>query len=174
MSGDELKPENQVASALVHQIEVALRLGSNSDVEELVLKYGLPFVGTARPKGYRLRRKKECFLNSFYAADEELGFYVEGYALHKGLLFQHAWITLDGLHAVEVTLRSPVLDYHYFGIPFSIEILRAEIGARNSWQVPVLDYAFPMTRMEDLLQKAIAAPPDYGRFAEPVAAHPMR
>ena len=116
----------------------------------------------------------ECFLNSFYAADEELGFYVEGYALHEGLLFQHAWITLDGLHAVEVTLRGLVSDNHYFGIPFSLEILRAEIGTRNSWHVPMLDYAFPMARMEDLLQKAIASPPDYGRCAEPVAAHSIR
>ena len=58
MSEDELTHENQVASALVHQMEVARRLVGNSDVEELVLKYGLPFIGTARPKGYRLRRKK--------------------------------------------------------------------------------------------------------------------
>jgi hypothetical protein len=123
---------------------------------------------------YRLRRKKECFLNSYYAADQELGFYVEGYALHKDLLFQHAWTTQDGLHAVDVTLRGPISDYHFFGIPFSLEILTAEIGARDSWQFPLLDHAFPMARMENLLQKAIASPPDYACCAEPVAAHSIR
>ena len=56
MSGDELKPENQAASALVHQKEVALRLGSNSDVEELVLKYGLPHQDQHGVEGYGLRR----------------------------------------------------------------------------------------------------------------------
>jgi hypothetical protein len=173
MSGDELKQENPVARALVHQMEVARRLDGNSDVEELVLKYGLPFIGTARPRGYRLRRKKECFLNSYYAADEGLGFYVEGYALHKDLLFQHAWITLDGLHALDVTLRGPISDYRYFGIPFSLEILSAEISVRNNWQFPLFDYAVPMARMEDLLQKAITSPPDYARCAEPAGAHSM-
>jgi 3(or 17)beta-hydroxysteroid dehydrogenase len=73
MSGDELKHENPAARELVRKVEGTRRFGGNTKVEEVVLKYGLPFIGTARPKGYRLRRKKECFLNSYYAADEELG-----------------------------------------------------------------------------------------------------
>jgi hypothetical protein len=171
MSGDELKYENPAVRELVRKIEGARRFGGNTKVEEAVLKYGLPFIGVARPKGYRLRRKKECFLNSYYTADKELGFYVEGYALHRDLLFQHAWITLDGLHAVDVTLRGPISDYHFFGIPFSLKILTAEICARDNWQFPLLDHAFTAARMDDLLQKAVASPPDYARFAEPVAAH---
>jgi hypothetical protein len=74
----------------------------------------------------------------------------------------------------DVTLRGPISDYHFFGIPFLLEVLTAEIGARDSWQFPLLDYAFPVARMEDILQKSIASPPDYARCAEPVATHSIR
>ena len=67
--------------------------GSNTNVEKAVLKYGRPFIGTARPKGYRQRARKECFLNSFGLADSERGFYVKCYGLHYNYsLFQHAWV----------------------------------------------------------------------------------
>jgi len=63
---------------------------------------------------------------------KERGFYVEGYAMsHEDWPFQHAWITLDGLHAVDVTLRSPASDCFYFGISIPFRILRAEILARD-------------------------------------------
>jgi len=93
---------------------------------------------------------------------KERGFYVEGYAMsHEDWPFQHAWITLDGLHAVDVTLRSPASDCFYFGISIPFRILRAEILARDGrFPVPLLDHAFPMAKMEGVLQRAIAVPPD--------------
>jgi len=99
---------------------------------------------------------------------KERGFYVEGYAMsHEDWPFQHAWITLDGLHAVDVTLRSPASDCFYFGISIPFRILRAEILARDG-RFPLLDHAFPMAKMEGVLQRAIAVPPDCAPYVEPV------
>jgi hypothetical protein len=119
MSRDDVKNENPVARQLGRKIEGFRRvdIDSNLKVEELVLKYGRPFISVDRPKGFRLGAKKECFLNSYYAADKGQGFYVEGYGLHEDWLFHHAWITLDGLHAVDVTLRGSVSGYQFFRDP---------------------------------------------------------
>ena len=107
--------------------------GFDPKVEPAVLKYGRAFIGINRPKGYRQRAAKNCYLNSFYLADAERGVYVDGFSLlpDQGLLFRHAWITLDGIHAVDVTLRHPAPECHFFGIPFSLEILSAEVVARQ-------------------------------------------
>jgi len=69
MSRDDVKNENPVARQLGRKIEGFRRvdIDNNLKVEELVLKYGRPFVSVDRPKGFRLSAKKECFLNSYYA-----------------------------------------------------------------------------------------------------------
>jgi hypothetical protein len=174
VSRDVVKDENPVARQLVRKIEGMRRVDieSNLKVEEVVLKYGRPFTAVDRPKGFRLGAKKECFLNSYYAADKGQGFYVEGYGLYEDWLFQHAWITLDGLHAVDVTLRGSVSGYHFFGIPIPLVILRAEAVAREG-RLPLLDHALPTAKMEDLLQRAMAVPPDYAPYEEPVATGPI-
>jgi hypothetical protein len=172
MSRDDVKNENPVARQLGRKIEGFRRvdIDSNLKVEELVLKYGRPFISVDRPKGFRLGAKKECFLNSYYATDKGQGFYVEGYGLHEDWLFHHAWITLDGLHAVDVTLRGSVSGYQFFGIPISLVIMRREVVARQG-RLPLLDHALPTARMEDLLQRAMAVPPDYALFEELVTTH---
>lgn len=39
--------------------------------------------------------------------------YVEGFAIGKGeLCFGHAWVTLDGIHAIDVTLQDDRA-FHY-------------------------------------------------------------
>jgi hypothetical protein len=138
----------------------------NTTVEQAVLKYGRPFIGMGRPKGYRQRAAKNCYLNSFYLADADRGVYVEGYALLPGHLFQHAWITIDGTHAVDVTLQD-ISDCQFFGIPFSLKTILDEIRSRGDRPFPLLDHAQPMETMEDLLRRATRSPPDFPNDIEP-------
>ncbi len=66
-----------------------------------------------RPKGYRKRRDQECFYNAQMLAIEDRGRYVEGYAQsrHLNMLVHHAWITLDGVHAIDPTWQEPGAKY---------------------------------------------------------------
>jgi hypothetical protein len=59
---------------------------------------------------------------------------------------------MNGLHAVDVTLRSPASDCFYFGISIPFPILRAEILARDG-RFPLLDHAFPIAKMEGRASK---------------------
>jgi hypothetical protein len=156
--------QNAVVRALLHRVGFC---PDGATVEQAVLKYGRPFIGTERPKRYLLGVKKNCFRNSFYVAAAERGFYVEGYALSgPGGLFHHAWITIDGIHAVDLTLRGSIPDYQFFGVAFPLRVLNDEIEIRQGY-LPLLDWAHPLERMEDLLQRATRLPPDYGLGMEP-------
>src|SRR5262245_34286586 len=104
-------------------------------VEETVLKYGRGYIGIERPKGFRHQRaRKQCFRNAAEAALRGRGQYVEGYTLnrtdHLHMIFQHAWITLDGVHAIDQTLPdAPAHDY--FGIPFSNDVINKAFAVRG-------------------------------------------
>ena len=75
---------------------------------ETFKKSARPFEPIARPKGYRKKKDKECFYNAAMFAIDKRGRYVEGYGQSVGgLMVHHAWITLDGVHAIEVTWREP-------------------------------------------------------------------
>ena len=89
-----------------------------------VIDYGRPYVGINRPKGYRKRKAKQCFWNAARLAINDCGTYVEGYASLPigGPALHHAWVTLDGVHAVDVTWDAPA-DCHYVGIAFPKKIV---------------------------------------------------
>ena len=115
----------------------------NVAVEQAVLAYGRPFIGISRPKGYRLRGARRCFANAGDLALSERGIYVEGFALgpdDRGTVVHHAWITLDGVHAIDVTWRRQASDCHYYGIPFSNDVLRRLLLRRSYWG-PLLDWS---------------------------------
>jgi hypothetical protein len=121
-------------------------------VENVVLKHGRPFIWTERPSGYRRRAIKRCFVNAGKLAFEKRGVYVEGFAMagKAGLAFHHAWITLDGLHAIEVTLSAS--NVSYFGIPFSLEVLQRWTVKQGYWGL--LHNHYPIEKMEELLTDA--------------------
>jgi hypothetical protein len=108
-------------------------------VEEVVLKYGRAYIGIERPKGFRRQRAREhCFMNAADAALRGRGQYVEGYALnrpdHLRMIFHHAWITVDGVHAIDQTLAdAPAHDY--FGVPFANDVLTKAFAARGYYGV---------------------------------------
>jgi hypothetical protein len=81
---------------------------------------GKLFTGIKRPKGFRQMRRRDCFRNSqSLAIDDGRATYVEGLCIHRseGVAFAHGWLTLDGEHAIDVTLRNAE-SYAYFGIAF--------------------------------------------------------
>ena len=61
--------------------------------------------------------------------------YVEGFAIDPNTAppVHHAWLTLDGANAVDVTWRSLATECYYFGILFSNEILRRFTVRTKSW-----------------------------------------
>jgi hypothetical protein len=168
--------ENPVVSKMRRQIQQDF---GNLTIERLVLKYGRSFKGIERPKDYELGRKKQCYTNSFNLADaghgdSHRGFYVEGFALRGDHLFQHAWVTPDGLHAIDVTLREPASENYFFGIPFSHKLLFAEACSRdNRACLPLLDCLYP-TESDALVRTAVTSPPQYPDYADHGSALGMR
>ena len=106
-------------------------------------KRGREFLWTPRPKGYRYKRAmKACYRNAaavalkdFMLGQDNGAIYCEGFArtFIVGHWVQHAWITLDGKHAIDVTwpddddLMLPN-ERGYFGVTFELkEVSRAMI-----------------------------------------------
>jgi hypothetical protein len=70
-------------------------------------------------------KKKQCFYNAFRVAlAENRGQYCEGFAMPPGTRWptQHAWITLDETHAIDVTWDEPE-GSSYFGLSVPIKPL---------------------------------------------------
>ncbi len=89
---------------------------------KLLFKRGRYYRGIKRPKGYRQRKSGTCFYNAQDLAVCNRGRYVEGVAYARTstngwIGMHHAWITLDGETAIDVTY--PDAEAHnYFGIEF--------------------------------------------------------
>jgi hypothetical protein len=140
----------------------------NTIVEKAILHHGRPFIGVDRPKHFRLGKIKECFVNAGVLADAGRGIYVEGFIttpVHS-IPIHHAWITLDGVHAVDVTLREPAPNCSYFGIPFSSEVLQSALCRLNCWG-PFIDAADEVKEFKTFLSKVISCPPSFPR-AQPL------
>jgi hypothetical protein len=133
MSDQGSRDTHTVALELKRRI-IRGRIYGNVKVEEAVLEHGRPFIGIERPKGYRRRAAKQCFVNAGDLAYRGRGVYVEGFAmLDNNFPFHHAWITRDGVQAIDVTLTDPGPGVSYLGIPFSLEVLERWIGKRGHW-----------------------------------------
>jgi hypothetical protein len=98
----------------------------------MVLEHGRVFTGIERPKGYRQWAMKQCFRNAATLALRDKGCYVEGFAISSSgsIYIHHAWITLDGVHSVDVTWRDAP-SCHYFGIEFNKRFLASWFSKRQ-------------------------------------------
>ena len=96
------------------------------------MKYGRPFAGAPRPKGFRQWARKQCFRNASKLAQRDDGTYVEGFCAADGdgqSMFHHAWITIDGIQAIDPTLPDAER-YIYFGVPIPLTAY-GRLFARN-------------------------------------------
>lgn len=102
-------------------------------VERALLAHGRLFTGIPKPKGFpRYRAPKQCYRNAGLIAiydERERGYrYVEGFAYDPDFdfLFQHAWVTLDGEHAIDPTLPFDSKQL-YFGLEIPTKVLGAAL-----------------------------------------------
>jgi hypothetical protein len=99
-------------------------------VKLLVGDGGRDFIPAPRPKGYRKGRDKHCFGNAGSLAlryEGQRGRYVEGFALDDDAgWLHHAWLTLDGIHAIETTWDYPA--FGYFGREYDVDAVAARAG----------------------------------------------
>jgi hypothetical protein len=81
-------------------------------------------LGAERPKAWRQRAPKQCFRNASNLAFDKKCLYVEGFALARvdGLMIHHAWVTIDGVHALDPTWADATV-CAYFGIAFRAELV---------------------------------------------------
>ena len=101
-------------------VKLSETITANREHYLLVARLGRGFVGVVRPKGMRQWARKQCYRSAVSLAQRNEGFvYVEGFACgDNGMpLFEHAWLTRDGFHAIDPTLPNAER-YSYFGICF--------------------------------------------------------
>jgi hypothetical protein len=101
------------------EVEQALNNRLSVAYAELCTK-GKLFTGIKRPKGFRQMKPKNCFCNAQLVAMQGRATYVEGLCVSRCVpqfAFAHGWLTLDGEHAIDVTLPD-AMEHAYFGIPF--------------------------------------------------------
>jgi hypothetical protein len=120
-------------------------------IQYLIGDGGREYTPIKRPKGFRKRSDKFCFWNAamrMIEDESERAQYVEGFASVHGFTVHHAWITLDGVHAIETTWKEP--GTFYFGIKFDRKII-AHAVLDKSATVSQINPAVPMIVGEDEL-----------------------
>jgi hypothetical protein len=137
-TNSETVPNHPVARSLAREVSQMAKLGwaEPAREREAVLTHGRAFTGIARPKGYRRWAEKQCFRNAGLLAERDEGTYVEGFAIgsFRDLPIHHAWLTLDGTNAVDVTWPTPANECHYFGIALPRDVMmRAAKAAGWCW-----------------------------------------
>ncbi|OAF12825.1 hypothetical protein [Bradyrhizobium neotropicale] len=112
-----------MSDGLINELQTEARERSKLAYENLVAN-GKLFTGITRPKGFRQMARKSCFRNAQRLAIAGRAAYVEGLCLssRSGIAFAHGWLTIDGQHAVDVTLPDAE-GYAYFGITFDNTVL---------------------------------------------------
>lgn len=95
-------------------------------LDRFILRNGKPFV--APSKNVRRGRAQQCFRNSSnYVISHDGAQYVEGYVMWPDIPIPilHAWVTLDGIHAKDPTMKDTG-NCSYFGIIFDLETMMKE------------------------------------------------
>lgn len=97
-------------------------------IERLILEFGKDYIPKKRPKGIKKQQNRECFRNATnLVLDNSDLEYVEGYAIHDGLIpLQHAWTVNKQDEVVDPTWSNPELS-EYRGVVISRDILIAEM-----------------------------------------------
>jgi hypothetical protein len=135
------KIEDGGLSANLHFLDGRIVCGNPSiEMLEALRQRGKEYVAIPRPKGFRHQKEmKECFYNAYTTAMKRReARYVEGLAFApNGTWLPHAWLTTDGIHAIDQTWNYQE-GIRYFGIQFPIKEV-ASVAARRGWVGAVLD-----------------------------------
>ena len=130
-----------------HELQLKLQSGLRTHVVQNVLKFGKPYTGIARPKYYRRQwEMKMCYRNAAMVACRKpfevapAATYAEGFAVSKsgGWLIQHAWVTLDGMHAVDPTWKNAE-EHDYFGVAVPHKTLYQRLMMNKHYFGPILE-----------------------------------
>src|SRR4051794_14898084 len=105
---NKLTDQPHVLKKILRHIQDSRRYCSYVKHHKAVVKHGTYFTGISRPKGFRQMRRQACFGNAMRLVLEERATYVEGFIMTDLGLTHHAWVTLDGAHAIDVTLPDVV------------------------------------------------------------------
>jgi len=94
-----------------------------------LLERGRYYRAIKRPKGFGIRKARQCYYNAQCLTIEGRGRYIEGIVYcqirkDSWLGIPHAWITRDGETAIDVTLKDAE-QHIYFGIEFSAKEVAA-------------------------------------------------
>ena len=103
--------------------------------------------------------RKQCFANAQCVAvlGNNLATYVEGLCIHPEMPnfpFSHAWLTLDGEHAIDVTLPDAE-SCAYFGIAFDNHQVSQFISTNKCWGGLLTLPDFAMLPLPPQLAKAV-------------------
>lgn len=114
---------------IIHFLEASLKYShGNVQTQANVFEFGRAYVPKTRPKGMRLGKPKQCFANAMSVSQKLDATYVEGFAVTRNQPpFHHAWVSIDGAHALEVTLRNNPSEIAFFGIPFPTSVWVAAV-----------------------------------------------
>jgi len=100
-----------------------------------VERLGQRYIPTSVPKGLpRYRAMNQCYRNACRAATDDPRLrYVEGLALQGTMWIGHAWVTMDGEHAIDPTWRGQL----YCGqrIDPAAEYFGVEIPIKDVWEL---------------------------------------
>lgn len=124
--------DHPILISLASRLEDGQWVTKHGTVEKFLIDRGRPFVGIARPSGYR-GGSASAFENAYASAigaSDCRGVYVEGLTLHhrEQKLRHHAWLTTDGVHAIERTWTTEATEFHYFGIIIPSLVFMHAIG----------------------------------------------
>jgi hypothetical protein len=104
-------------------LEETKRLNLPGFGQRAAFMYGKAYTWTEKPRGWRMKPLGKCFQNSALLALEPGVAYVEGYARRGWVFWHHGWVTLDGIHAVDVTWRDAGPETEYFGVEIPTKVL---------------------------------------------------
>jgi hypothetical protein len=115
---------------ITERVDQWARLGHPAMLDRFILRNGKVYTPTKRI-GHK-RTPKECFANATRYVLKNGGTYVEGYVIGNKLPIpiHHAWVTLDGTDAMDITLDAE--NYQYMGVEFDTDTLRKQT-ARNGY-----------------------------------------
>lgn len=133
-------------SDILTYLQMVHKVSSGRSIESVVLQNGRPYTTidrfNPRPKGIRKGLAKTCYLTAYHIAHDNNWQYVEGFAIHKYVPVQHAWVVAANGFVIEPVWETSGLEY--YGIPLELDFIHTVILETETYGV--LDFKSPTFR----------------------------